>query len=303
MVAAGEHPALVISPLIFQDRMVPWDALLGPGAEIADALRLTVDPLIGQSITTPGGSRAGEPIEFAATPEALVLPGPGAHAFVCRFGAFKVLARGHENDDEFAIAICRFISDNVVHSQADSRLCHTGRRFFVGLLLEKFFLSDQPLALHCGDIVCFTAYVLAQAGYRTRRVTFVNSPTPRGHILLELLLPECGKWVIVDPDYGIMLRDPDGNYVGSPQLDAHRSSVNIVYLSNKSWLKDFWNLPSSFRGQFTWTPEKSRATAVTSEDHYRRVLADLGEIALAEFVFLPNGEISITLKPSVVGQC
>ena len=295
-VAASGRAIAVASPLVLTNNVVPWSMILAPGYEPPDISHCPT--LIGKTFATPGGQAPDQPVPLRLDQSGLVLPGPGAHCLICSLGAFKVLVRGNEDDDQFAIEMCRLVSDNVVHSRADAGLCRVNPGswpFFVDRLSEKFFFSDQPLALHCFEIACFTAYVLSQAGYKTRRISLVNSQGHGGHIVLEVFLPVAARWAYVDPDYGVMLRSPNDGYVGSVELRHCVQDVRIEFLSHKSWLSgEFWNFAPGFRGQFTWAPEKSRTTPTVDAERYKRLLSTFEKIVTHDFVFRENFEISVT---------
>jgi hypothetical protein len=288
-------------PLIFPSQLVPWSKLIRRGATPADIvagkrqLELRTYPIAGNFNGT-------DRLDFTITQEGVLFSDAGEKYFTAEFGTFKILLRGEDDrdDDRFCLDICRFVTANIVHSNSDFLLCHPGKSkypFDAQRLAEKFFYSDQPLGLHCEDGAIFLGHVLHTQGIESRRVWFENlSGNGGGHTILEVRLPASGRWVLVDPDYGVFYQDRQGNMLGAEQINDLRASnfesLEVQFLSVKSWLAGFWNFKGTYTGQFTWTPSKSKTKPTTDATLYRQLIARiLSRVHIAELVHLGDGQI------------
>lgn len=228
--------------------------------------------------------------------ETLTFPEFGEYYIETTLGAFKVLLLDpQDSSDKQIMKIAAFASRNATNSMIDSRLIQPNLYYYPyqrpDKCLQKFFTTDQPLLLQCGYIVDFTAFLLRECGYKTKRIQLltmppVNAPKDKkfqqkGHLVLEVFLPGEKKWVMIDPDFGVFLTDSDGNKLNSVEIfhafnSSSQSGSDLVvdYLCKKSCLRIIYNNnPSFYLGhRFTWTKSKMRGVPMVIPRLYKEIM-------------------------------
>lgn len=226
------------------------------------------------------------------TSGSFIFDGYGSYLVSSSYGVFKCLMLDPAaSPDERALAIFRFAAENIVHSCVDKAtvLPWARRTRYVrpDLLLNKLFLSDQPLALHCDHAAQVTAYLLHLAGYRVREVSVVNPTTDTGHVVMEVFLPVQGKWVMLDPDYGVIVTDRTGTPVGTSEIIDCKERVTTLEVRRvveKRWTSNEFNVCEGYGGHLTWTSAASSERETVDGDSYYKVM-DQCFLARREFTY------------------
>jgi hypothetical protein len=193
----------------------------------------------------------------------LVFPTFGAHYISGYLGTFKCLLLAPDMDrDSRALEIFRFVAANTLHSDVDratiSPWPKRSRYVRPDLLLGKLFLSDQPLGLQCSHTADMLAYLLYLAGYEARRVDVVDPDVGvGGHTVLEAFLPGQGSWVMLDADFGVVVKDGNGRLLSVADLIDNRRRLDALDVTRavaKQWLPANKHTAIAYRGQLSWAP-------------------------------------------------
>jgi len=286
--------------LISESRRIPLDCFRHPevtpaywaDAEATDAANAGVTAPIGiiGTFAIPGGggrpsSPSVEAIRFCR--DAVEFPEEGEFYFYCHLGAFKCLILDTALPPlQKAMRIFAFIAKNVVHSAADAWLCCPegfAGNFHWERLISKFFYSDQPLQLYCGDVARFLATLWLANGLHCRVVALGGS----GHIVAEVWDPESADWAMFDADWGLYCTDETGKPLSSADMadrvkqapcDSIESEVDdgklpfqVADIVEKRWLR--WEFNRSFRctAQISWNPSLLNPD-VNLVERYRSVI-------------------------------
>jgi hypothetical protein len=226
--------------------------------------------------------------------EALNFPNPGEYYFYSDHGAFKFLILPpHPSVRDLILLIAQFVARNSVHSLADHWLSMTDPdcAFDARLLAQKFFASDQPLQLYCGEITPFLAALLHQFGVTTRQVHLFDAGDD-GHVVLEAFDPVDDCWLMMDTDYGVYVADPAGRILSTAEfLERRRSGaeVLIVDIAQKRWLTREYAAPGGFFGQKTWHPGCDSEFAPADAGFYRALWEKWVRVAYHDYFFSPDG--------------
>jgi SAM-dependent methyltransferase len=204
----------------------------------------------------------------------------GGHWVDSSYGVFKCLLLDPATSrDERALEIFRFAAANIVHSCVDKAtiLPWATRTSYVrpDLLLAKLFLSDQPLALHCDHASQVTAYLLHLAGYRVREILMTDPVVNSGHVVAEVFLPEQRRWVMLDPDFGVLVTDSAGRPLATAELmtctDRKRDLV-VECVVEKRWQSGSFDVGEAFSGQLAWSLASSSGSSTVHGDSYYQVM-------------------------------
>lgn len=204
----------------------------------------------------------------------LIFPGQGEYYFYSKHGAYKFLILPHDALHRAVILLtAQFVSRNSVHSLADHWLSYTeeGCPFNVRLLAQKFFNSDQPLQLYCGEITPFLAALLNRLGVATRQVNLFDAGND-GHVVLEAFDPAEKRWLMMDADHGVYVTDGDSRILSVSEFVEHignEREVTIVDIAQKRWLTADYAVPSGFFGQKSWRPDCDSDFAPANPQFYR----------------------------------
>jgi hypothetical protein len=233
------------------------------------------------------GSRPATPIDsIRFGSDEVEFPCAGEYYFYCDLGAFKCLILDpFDSPFEQTKKIFAFVSKNIVHSQADIWLCMPdggGRPFHWGPLMDKFFYTDQPLHLWCGESAHFLASILHARGIRCR-IVHIHSEQ-NGHIVPEIWDESGQRWVLLDPDWGLCVADAKGRLLSMAEILSRlglsqartdhdgRDDLKIVNLVGKHWAEI--NMPSRFAGHITWTPERQSSTDPAEPGRYFEMIRE-----------------------------
>ena len=55
-------------------------------------------------------------------------------------------------------------------------------------------------------------------GYKTRFVHLIAKEDSNGHVVSEVFLPSQNKWIMIDSDYGAIVRDHSGNWLSIQEI-------------------------------------------------------------------------------------
>ena len=284
--------------LIREEPVVAWRPLnrlfSGPTAVL-----LQPKPEAIRAFFIPGQNTQLNYGTIRVTSDAIAFPGPGEYYFYCQVGAFKALILDPSASSmKKILAIASFVSKNAIHSNGDFGLSLTDKGpwgFDGARLAEKFFLSDQPLQLHCGPLSTVLAMLLNQASIMSRRVWMGNPDRTAGHSVLEAFDSDSKQWILLDPDYGVHLTDEEDNALSGVGARELLPKVRVVDLAGKRWQQEQWNLPLGFAGQATWTPQHDSAQLAADPVVYLRMLAaSMRDILYHRYVFSEDGWMSYT---------
>ena len=295
-----------VRPLIF-DRLSlhwkdvkleqPFDFLWATGNKYKWALR---------SFPLPGRPVPQDLSAVQVRPDGLDFPHYGPYFVTGPFGAIKLLlVDPASNDDAKIIAICQFLACCVYHSGADTHLSYErANRYpiYPVTLLQKLFYSDQPLALWCGNIADVLAFVLHLSGYTSRKLALKNS-NGVGHIFLEVYFPTERRWLMVDPDFGVMLRHEDRALAAADvvalRAAGKTSEIQLVPLSDNQFSSNEVNFPTSFTGQFTWKPEHFINRRLANLSYYHEVVIDRGYEGLIYYGYKFSHAVTTRVRPII----
>jgi hypothetical protein len=275
----------VAHQLIFGKRCIAWSDLRPSklfGESYKDVIpleRLSWLPLNAACVRTfpvPGNTDGSNVEAIETTEQGLLLP-PGEHYLISSRGCFKILVL--ESDVgrfEASLAIGRFVARNSVHSCLDHwRAAPRERNFPLNLqpLRQKFYYSDQPLGLECGELADFLAGEILLYGGQARRVWVMDPEKKAGHIVVEVFEEETAKWVMVDPDFGVVLADADGRLLSVQEIsnrsrDGSLHSVTIDNIGNKYGIRPEFYFGPDFVGDCAWTPRMCGDVSLADRQHY-----------------------------------
>lgn len=204
----------------------------------------------------------------------------GGHHVDSGYGVFKcLLLDPASNRDQRALEIFRFAAANIVHSCVDKAtiLPWATRTSYVrpDLLLTKLFLSDQPLALHCDHASQVTAYLLHLGGYRVREILMTDPAVNSGHVVVEVFLPEQRRWVMLDPDFGVLVTDQTGSLLDTAELMActdRKRDLVVDRVVEKRWASGNFDVGEAFSGQLGWSPASSSGSSTVHGGSYYEVM-------------------------------
>lgn len=283
-----------VCPLIFDRLRIPYSAL---------RLRTPLSLSIKQPIRLRGFDIPGKAVtdvaSIAADAEGLTFSKYGVYGVTGPFGAVKVLLIHPDTDlDGKIIAVSRFVAACVYHSGVDTHLSRREGRGAIlrypAPLLKKLFYSDQPLGLWCGDIADVLAFILHGLGFSVRMVSTKN------HIFIEAFFPALKRWIMVDPDLGVLLRHR-GRLISTDTVASLRSAdrhreIELDFLSKPVGCRDEFNFPPGFTGQFTWRPDCLFDYNVKAkEEYYRRAVIEDGfsEVNYHQYFFTQRVETTL----------
>jgi hypothetical protein len=274
---------LTSSPFfIFRKRVVAW-AELAPDLEVALAGHLRNTPLeIAGTFSVPGDYDGSDLSGVTADDTSLTFPRYGEFYLRTTIGNLKLLLLDPAlSADQQIVGIGRFVSKNCVHSLADGRLIQPNLGYYPyqrpDKLLRKFFASDQPLALHCGYVVEFLNYVLRTAGFQTQRVQLYTEDRKAGHIVAQVRDPQSERWILIDPDYGAIVRGEDRRCLSIQQVqkfvaEGRADRLCVEDVGNKCWVQADYNLPSQFMPPFAWTVDAMSFDRAVVPEQYQSML-------------------------------
>lgn len=271
--------------LIFTKRSIAWSDLRPVelfGESYKDVIPvdrlswLPLSPACIRTFSVPGDPDGSNIETIETTEQGLFLP-PGEHYLISSRGCFKVLVL---SDDvglfKACLAIGRFVSRNSVHSCLDHWKA-APREHNLPLKLQplrqKFYYSDQPLGLQCGELADFLAGEILLYGGKVRRVWAMDPEKKSGHIVVEVFAEETGDWVMVDPDFGVVLSDATGcnlsvQEISNRSRDGTLHSVTIDNIGNKHGIRPEFYFGPDFVGDCTWTPRMCSDVSMADRQHY-----------------------------------
>lgn len=216
----------------------------------------------------------------------------GGHGVDSSYGIFRCLILDPSaGRDQRALEIFRFVAENTVHTCVDKAIilpwAKRTRYVRPDLLLSKLFLSDQPLGLHCDHASQVTAYLLHLSGYRVREVSVVDPATDSGHVVMEVFLPEQARWVMLDPDFGVVVTHRGGMMLGTAEIIAYADrerDLEVRRIVDKQWASDGFDVAEAFSGHLSWTPGASVNRPTVEGDSYYRMM-DRFFLARREFMY------------------
>lgn len=234
-----------------------------------------------------------------------VFPDFGAYRVESSFGVFKCLLLDPiAGKDKQALEIFRFAAENIVHSSIDrATIVPWGKRtryIRPDLLLHKLFLSDQPLGLHCDSAAETTGYLLHLNGYQVREIWLVDPRINSGHVVLEVLLPERQKWVMLDPDFGVIVTDREGIAVGTADIvgSAERKRDLVVdRVVEKHWARSSFDVAEAYTGQLAWQVDAYSGRETVQGDSYHEMMDKLFRVRRVMTYRFENGFDEIRSEP------
>jgi hypothetical protein len=192
-----------------------------------------------------------------------------------------------DSSDARALAVGQFVSRNVVHATADAALCQPDPLLVTiqqpDKLLRRFFTSDQPLKVYCHHSAEFVSYLLHRLGYRTRQVQLYDDRDGKligRHTVAEVFLSEAKRWVMLDTDYGAIVRDSKGRPLGVAEIAAithgHASgALTVDDLAGKQRLKKGYSTHSLYSPEFAWTQDKMSGKPMIIPSEYLTLLGEI----------------------------
>lgn len=255
----SQQPVRGEMPLIFNSLEVPRSALIPTDAR---PLLLLGKRYAIRAFSGPGDNHRREVDAIEMTDSSVRFPGWGHWRFVAAFGAVKLLLLDPKlASDDVPRHVLSFVAANIWHCLNDHYLARPRldkQTFHFADLAEKFFNSDQPLGLHCGDATSFLCVIMDYLGYRTRMISLTNNGGG-GHLFPEVWLPHSQSWAILDPDFGIMLQVGD-RWIDTETMIAlavagRGDAIQVVDVGNKCFPAFDTQVPVGFFGQLTWHPE------------------------------------------------
>jgi len=214
--------------------------------------------------------------------ERVYFPSYGEFYLHTTVGFFKILLLNPDaSEDDRILSIASFVSGNSVHSMADARKIqpiYGHPSYTEDRLLKRLFASDQPLKLQCGHIALFLAFILSRQGYRVQLIQLRTEDQKKGHIVMQVFLPKMKKFIMIDPDYGAIVREKSANRILSIQEIAilvhdKPNSIRIEDIGKKHWLKATYDNAEPMPN-FAWSPDKSGEAKAVSRKHYLQVMKD-----------------------------
>ena len=295
-----------VRPLVFQRLSLVWDDIKldqpyafqwQPNNKNRWALR---------SFSLPGSPVPQDLTMVQVHPDGLIFPGYGAYYVTGPFGAAKILLIDPSSDDDSRIiAMSEFVARAVYHSGADTHLDYEGTSRYPSYptaLTRKLFYSDQPLALWCGNIADVLAFLLHWSGYTCRKLTLKNTNNV-GHVFLEVYFPTSRRWLMVDPDFGVMLKY-DGKFLSADDVVRLRAAgktqeIQLVELTNKCFSVVEVNFPTSFTGQFTWKPSYLVNKRISAQPHYHDVVIARGFMEVVYYAYKFGHAVTTRIRPTI----
>ncbi len=269
--------------LIFQKKNVRWNELAGNiDAALVDWTANTKLMVLG-TFPTPGTKENNQhESTLEVNSNEINFPEFGEYYLRTTLGNLKILILDpKQNSRDQLRALATFVSRNSVHSLADARTIQPNAMYYNNhrpdKLLRKLFASDQPVELHCGYIAELLNYIANQQGFKARRLQLYTDGRRFGHIVSQIFLADENKWVMVDPDYGAVVEDQQGNWLSIEEIayKARNNRTNqlvVVDLAMKKSLLPEFNPPSHFLTPFTWTPETMSDIPMVEEEKYRDLM-------------------------------
>lgn len=291
-------------PLVFDRLVVRWEDL-----KFGQPFSFRFPPLGEWSLRSfplPGCPIPQDLSAVQIGSDGLSFPSYGAYNVVGPFGAVKILLIDPADDDDARIlALSRFVAEATYHSGADTHLSYERTERYPTLpctLMRKLFYSDQPLALWCAHIADVLAYLLHLLGYSCRKLSLKNT-TGIGHIFLEVYFPTTRRWLMVDPDFGVMLKH-GGEFLSADDVVRLRASgrtleIELVELADKCFSSHDVNFPVSFTGQFTWTPEYLVEKRIKNLSYYHEVVIDGGFMGVDYCTYRFGHIVTARIRPTI----
>jgi len=208
--------------------------------------------------------------------ERVYFPSYGKFYLHTTIGFFKILLLNPDaSEDDRILSIASFVCGNSVHSMADARKIqpiYGHPPYTEDHLLKRLFASDQPLKLECGHMSLFLAFILSCQGYRVQLIQLETEDRGKGHVVIQVFLPKTKKFIMIDPDYGAIVREKSANRILSIQEIAilvrdKPNSIRIEDIGKKQWLKTTYDNPEPMPN-FAWTPDKSGEAKTVSRKNY-----------------------------------
>lgn len=257
------------------------------------------------SFPQPGAIEGDDVSGVVASAEGLTFPRYGSWRVMGGFGVAKLLLLDPAWSPEETIrAFTAFASEHSWHSAQDTYLCfRPGERNIMRpeRSSEKLFHSDQPLGLHCGHIADLLAWYLKLHGFESRKVVLVNDQNI-GHIYIETYAPTLDRWIYLDPDFGVMLQDPSGEWIGSDEVlaakaDGRLDDIVVIDVGNKNAPKHEHNFNYAFSGQLAWRPEMMTNRSFALSPYFRDTVLDRGMQAVRRYGYVwPTDAENITIR-------
>ncbi len=204
----------------------------------------------------------------------------GTHLVRSNLGVFKCLTLDPAlRRDQRALEIFKFAAENIVHSCVDKSIilpwARRSRYVRPDLLLTKLFQSDQPLGLHCDHASQMTAFLLHLDGYEVREIALTDPVQRTGHVVMEVYMPDQGKWVMLDPDFGVVVANADGLLQSTDELACRRNDngeLQVRRIFEKRWEQDAYNVADAFSGQLGWHAGLAPGMPTVRGDSYHRMM-------------------------------
>ena len=234
-----------------------------------------------------------------------VFPDFGAYRVESSFGVFKCLLLDPDaGKDRQALEIFGFAAENIVHSSIDrATIVPWGKRtryIRPDLLLHKLFLSDQPLGLHCDSAAETTGYLLHLNGYQVREIWLVDPDINSGHVVLEVFLPERQKWIMLDPDFGVIVTDRAGVAVGTADIVGcaeRKRGLVVDRVVEKQWARGSFDVAEAYTGQLAWHVDAYGGKETVQGDSYYEMMEKFFRVRRVMTYRFENGFDEIRSEP------
>lgn len=280
----------LIRPLIFQSPTVPLKALesLGGRTSYFSSVELWESDqysLLG-TFPVPGNTTQTSIPAARLADGAFQFDDFGEFYFYSQVGAFKLLITDPvQSRQHLILDLFKFVSRNSVHSCADSwKYLVTGinKSFDFSSLVRKLFYSDQPLMLQCSGISEFLIALLHYYDVEARLVHLLRGENLDGHVVVEAFDSEAQRWIYLDADYGVVLKDANNRLLSADDVFDFVSrddlSFSVVDCGTKFWLRPDRNFPLKFVADATWTPQSNDAVRCGDENTYKKIMNDYAKI-------------------------
>lgn len=234
---------------IFRRNLVGWREL-APYYEIfRQQIPLEENTVLGTfplAWDTPNGNEK----KIICRKDGLYFPSPGEYYFQIQAGFYKVLILPEEVDvDRDILSITKFVSANTVYSVVNHSTWNGS--LVPASVLPCFFGSDQPLKLWCHAVSSVLQYCLNRCGLEAKAIAL------DGHVVVEAR-DSRGKWVYLDPDYGIAIRNAENRLLSKEEIrslihDKEAAPAELYHFCDKRKLYDRYNLKTSRMPDFSFS--------------------------------------------------
>ena len=270
--------------LIFKKKKVQWSEIATNIDKVFKPFLEKSPPEIVGTFPVPGNYKGTDISKIIFDRKQITFPEEGDYYLRTTMGNFKILILEDEMEVEKEIlSIASFVAKNSVHSKSDASIemmkKHGATSCVLQNLLRKVFASDQPLCLHCGNITKFLNFLMSKSGYKTKEIYLKPEKGEVGHVVSEVLSTSSKRWLMIDTDYGAIVKDKESNWLSVKELaqvlkNDQLKDLQVMNIGSKKWLKNEYNLAVPFMSQFAWTIDKMSEKNTVISDEYVYMLKE-----------------------------